>query len=135
MKKINIIFTVFAAILLLASISANASSVQENFDHGGVIILAKGGFGGHGPGDGTGNDGIGPQDGTGYGPGDCTGDGGTGSGNSSETGQHGQSEDNGKSGSSYGPGDGTGNDGLGPRDGTGYGPGDCDVDEGTEDLA
>ncbi len=26
----------------------------------------------YGPGDGTGNDGIGPKDGTGYGPGDCT---------------------------------------------------------------
>ncbi|MCJ7554221.1 MAG: hypothetical protein MUO34_10095 [Ignavibacteriaceae bacterium] len=31
-------------------------------------------FGGnkYGPGDGTGNDGVGPKDGTGYGPGDCT---------------------------------------------------------------
>ncbi len=76
--------------------------------------------GGHGPGDGTGNDGDGPKDGSGYGPGDCTSavlhfDGSRllvrgGNGNGGGNGGH-------------GPGDGTGNGGDGPADGTGNGPG------------
>jgi hypothetical protein len=37
--------------------------------------MAKFGRGGYGPGDGTGNKGIGPKDGTGYGPGTGTGTG------------------------------------------------------------
>ncbi len=71
---------------------------------------------GHGPGDGTGNDGAGPKDGSGDGPGDCSAAfttidnqlllarGGNGNGG-------------------HGPGDGTGSGGAGPRDGTGKGPG------------
>ena len=135
MKKINIILSVFVAIFLLNSIPVDAAPLSRDCDHGRVIILAKGGFGGHGPGDGTGNDGFGPGDGTGYGPSDCTGEGGTGSDNSTEQGHHGQSDDQGNSGNSYGPGDGTGNDGFGPGDGTGYGPGDCSLEEETGDIA
>lgn len=35
--------------------------------------MGRNGKGGHGPGDGTGNKGIGPRDGSGYGPGSGTG--------------------------------------------------------------
>jgi hypothetical protein len=135
MKTISIIFTVFVTILLLNSIPVNAAPILGDTNQDGVIILARGGFGGFGPGDGTGNDGLGPRDGTGYGPGEFTSDGGARSGYGTEEGHHGQSEDQGRSGNSYGPGDGTGNDGIGPREGTGYGPGDCTVDEEAEDLA
>lgn len=77
---------------------------------------------GHGPGDGTGNDGAEPKDGSGYGPGDCSAAfsaidnqlllvrGGNGNGGSGDNGGH-------------GPGDGTGSGGEGPQDGTGNGPG------------
>jgi hypothetical protein len=79
MKRISSIFTVVVALLLLGSISVNAAPLMlGDSDQGEVIILARGGHGGHGPGDGTGNDGVGPDDGTGYGPGDGTCDDGTG---------------------------------------------------------
>jgi hypothetical protein len=55
----------------------------------------------YGPGDGTGNSGVGPQNGTGYGAGSKQGS------------QFG----------GFGPGTGTGNSGVGPHNGTGYGPG------------
>jgi hypothetical protein len=95
-----------------------------------MFLLTTPVLAGHGPADGTGNDGDGLEDGTGYGPGDCTTvifhlddhqllvRGGNGNG-----GDHGNGGDKG----GYGPGDGTGNDGDGPKDGTGNGPGtgDC----------
>ena len=97
------------------------------------LLLTSPAWAGNGPGDGTGNDGVGPQDGTGYGDGtgDCTNvtapmynadmllaRGGNGNG-----GDHGNGADNGENGT----GDGTDNTGDGPKDGTGYGPGtgDC----------
>jgi hypothetical protein len=135
MKRISSIVTAFVVILLLSSFSANAAPILGDSDQGEVIILARGGQGGHGPGDGTGNDGVGPGDGTGYGPGDGTCDEGTGSDQSTGKGRHGQSEDQDRRGNAYGPGEGTGNDGVGPGDGTGYGPGDCTGDEETGDLA
>jgi hypothetical protein len=125
MKRISSIFTVVVALLLLGSISVNAAPLMlGDSDQGEVIILARGGHGGHGP-----------DDGTGYGPGDGTCDDGTGSDHSTGKGEYGQSEDQDRRGNAYGPGDGTGNDGVGPDDGTGYGPGDGTCDDGTGDLA
>jgi hypothetical protein len=51
----------------------NGDGVCDYFQDGGK--LGKGSKGGYGPGDGTGNMGIGPKDGTGFGPGSGSGTG------------------------------------------------------------
>ncbi|MGK2856882.1 MAG: hypothetical protein ACSLFQ_06730 [Thermoanaerobaculia bacterium] len=80
-----------------------------------------------GPADGTGNQGVGPKDGTGYGAptnaAAVSDKNAQASGTQAKKGQAGGTQaKNGKK-SSNGPGDGTGNKGNGPKDGSGYGAG------------
>ncbi len=119
-KRVGRILMTCGTIFLLSTpVMAAPGHGGIDFGNGTDILLTGNG---NGPGDGTGNDGVGPADGTGNGPGDCTtavqavdaalllarGGNGNGGGNGG-----------------HGPGDGTGNGGDGPEDGTGNGPGDC----------
>lgn len=134
MKKVCIMSMILGAVLLIGVSSVNAAMAFGNGNsfQGNAILLARGGAGagvvagpggGYGPGDCTGNDGIGPGDGTGFGPGDCTSCDGIGPGDGTGFGRFGTGNSTGFG--RFGPGDGTGNDGIGPRDCTGFGSGDC----------
>jgi hypothetical protein len=114
MKKINVMVAVCLVVGFAVFMTADSSIAAGSFLGKDTTIFGNG----NGPGDGTGNGGVGPDDGTGYGPGDCLNvisdlptDGLLLSGNGN--------------GSGNGPGDGTGNGGNGPGDGTGNGPGNC----------
>lgn len=105
MKQIKVLLAVCLAVGIAVFMTANSSMAADNSMGKDTVILAKG----NGPGNGTGNGGVGPKDGTGNGPktGGCTK-------LISDT------PDSGKliAGRGRGPGNGTGT-GTGPRNGTG----------------
>lgn len=128
LKVLAILSVVFAVVMAAAVVSAQTADEpvkkqtqvragQGNGPNQGGTGDARTARRRLGPGDGTGNQGAKPQDGTGYGSpfaGGATGN--TLGGQSTGTGT------GAKKGKAYGPGDGTGNQGMGPRDGSGYGP-------------
>jgi hypothetical protein len=93
-----------------------------------VSLLAMPVSAGYGPGNGTGNEGVGPKDGSGNGAkkGICVemmekaSDSGYLARGGNGSGQKGPQYRI-KNRNTYGPGDGTGNSGAGPKDGTGNG--------------
>jgi hypothetical protein len=72
-----------------AFVDANGDGICDNFQNGTPRRqgMQGGRRGGYGPGDGTGNQGMGPRDGTGYGPGAGAGN---GTGNCDGTGPKGR---------------------------------------------